>query len=36
MTAFRGRPLFIKIPPMSQPNINDKTVRVIVICKREK
>lgn len=33
---FAGDRLYIKSPPMPHPNINDKTVRVIVVWQREK
>ena len=33
---FDGTRLFIESPPMPHPNINDKTVRVIVVWQREK
>ena len=32
---FAGDRLFIESPPMPHPNINDKTVRVIVVWQRE-
>ena len=32
---FDGDKLFIESPPMPHPNINDKTVRVIVVWQRE-
>jgi hypothetical protein len=32
---FEGDRLFIESPPMPHPNINDKTVRVIVVWQRE-
>jgi Lipocalin-like domain len=32
---FEGNRLFIESPPMPHPNVNDKTVRVIVIWERE-
>jgi hypothetical protein len=33
---FAGDRLYIESPPMPHPNINDKTVRVIVVWQREK
>jgi hypothetical protein len=33
---FDGERLYIESPPMPHPNINDKTVRVIVVWAREK
>ncbi len=33
---FDGDRLYIESPPMPHPNINDKTVRVIVVWEREK
>jgi hypothetical protein len=33
---FEGDRLYIESPPMPHPNINDKTVRVIVVWQREK
>ena len=33
---FEGDRLYIESPPMPHPNINDKTVRVIVVWRREK
>jgi len=33
--GFAGDRLFIESPPMPHPNINDKTVRVIVVWQRE-
>ena len=33
---FEGDRLYIESPPMPHPNINDKTVRVIVVWEREK
>jgi Lipocalin-like domain len=33
---FDGDRLYIESPPMPHPNINDKTVRVIVVWQREK
>src|SRR6266705_97077 len=33
---FEGERLFIESPPMPHPNVNNKTVRVIVIWEREK
>jgi Lipocalin-like domain len=33
---FEGDRLYIESPPMLHPNINDKTVRVIVVWQREK
>jgi len=33
---FEGDWLYIESPPMPHPNINDKTVRVIVVWQREK
>ncbi len=33
---FDGDQLYIESPPMPHPNINDKTVRVIVVWQREK
>jgi hypothetical protein len=33
---FEGDRLYIESPPMPHPNINDKTVRVIVMWQREK
>ena len=33
---FAGDRLFIESPPMPHPNINDKTVRVIVVWQRDK
>ena len=32
---FDGNRLFIESPPMPHPNVNDKTVRVIVVWQRE-
>jgi hypothetical protein len=32
---FEGNRLFIESPPMPHPNVNDKTVRVIVVWERE-
>jgi Lipocalin-like domain len=34
--SFAGDRLYIESPPMPHPNINDKTVRVIVLWRREK
>jgi hypothetical protein len=34
--GFEGDRLYIESPPMPQPNIADKTVRVIVVWEREK
>jgi hypothetical protein len=33
---FEGDRLYIESPAMPHPNINDKTVRVIVVWQREK
>ena len=33
---FEGNRLYIESPPMPHPNINDKTVRVIVVWERER
>jgi hypothetical protein len=33
---FEGDRLYIESPPMPHPNINDKSVRVIVVWQREK
>jgi hypothetical protein len=32
---FAGERLYIESPPMPHPNINDKTVRAIVVWQRE-
>jgi hypothetical protein len=36
IVRFEGDRLYIESPPMPHPNINDKTVRVIVVWRREK